>query len=179
MFEFLGLTYRVRSPLDQIDGPCPQQRVNRSMPFSGATHLQPPAIDTVRCESQQAFKELKERWVYDFKTYTQLAHCDLRVREDWHSLCRRRSAVMKLLAMVAVTVSVLAAPVVVFAQQDQQDGSIVTRAQVKAELARVVKAGYNPSAQDENYPTDMLAAEARAAEQAAGQSGAGPASQSN
>ncbi|WP_434667429.1 DUF4148 domain-containing protein [Paraburkholderia sp. A3BS-1L] len=78
---------------------------------------------------------------------------------------------MKSLAFAAITVSVLAAPALVFAQQD---GSTVTRAQVKAELIQLEKAGYNPAVRDPNYPNNIRAAEARVADQAAAQSSYGP-----
>jgi Domain of unknown function (DUF4148) len=58
----------------------------------------------------------------------------------------------------AIIVSaVLAAPVVSFAQSNQP----VTRAQVRAELIQLEKAGYNPGAYDPYYPDNLLAAQAR------------------
>jgi hypothetical protein len=42
-------------------------------------------------------------------------------------------------------------------------GSTVTRASVKAELAELEAAGYNPQGPQENYPVDLMAAEQRVA----------------
>lgn len=39
----------------------------------------------------------------------------------------------------------------------------VTRAQVRAQLVQIEKAGYNPARRDNNYPADIQAAEARVA----------------
>jgi len=39
----------------------------------------------------------------------------------------------------------------------------LTRAQVRAELVAVEKAGYNPQGPQENYPQDLMAAEQRVA----------------
>jgi hypothetical protein len=66
-----------------------------------------------------------------------------------------------LINAVALAVA-LAAPVAVFAQSNQP----VTRAQVRAELAQLEKAGYTPAAgRDPYYPDDIQAAEARVAAQ--------------
>ncbi len=59
----------------------------------------------------------------------------------------------------------IAAPVVSFAQSNQP----VTRAQVRAELVQLEKAGYSPiRGADPYYPTDIQAAEARVAAQNGG-----------
>jgi hypothetical protein len=82
---------------------------------------------------------------------------------------------MKSLVYAVVTVSVLAAPAVSFAQQSS---STVTREQVKAELTQLEKAGYNPGRRDPNYPEGIRAAQARVAAQngtAPAQTGYGPA----
>ena len=82
---------------------------------------------------------------------------------------------MKSLVYAVVTVSVLAAPAVSFAQQSS---STVTREQVKAELTQLEKAGYNPVRRDPNYPEDIRAAQARVAAQngtVPAQTGYGPA----
>jgi hypothetical protein len=69
---------------------------------------------------------------------------------------------MKSLIQAVVVAVALAAPVVVFAQSNQP----VTRAQVRAELIQLEKAGYNPSrGEDPNYPADIQAAEAKVAAQ--------------
>jgi hypothetical protein len=65
---------------------------------------------------------------------------------------------MKSLIKAVAIAAVLAAPVVSFAQSNQP----VTRAQVRAELVQLEKAGYYPSrASDATYPADIEAAEAR------------------
>ena len=69
---------------------------------------------------------------------------------------------MKSLIKAVAVALVLAAPVASFAQSNQP----VTRAQVRAELVQLEKAGYNPSATDDaTYPTQLQAAEARVAAQ--------------
>lgn len=69
---------------------------------------------------------------------------------------------MKSLIQAVVVAAVLVAPIASFAQSNQP----VTRAQVRAELVQLEKAGYNPSrSADTNYPSDILAAEARVAAQ--------------
>ena len=69
---------------------------------------------------------------------------------------------MKTLIQAVVVAAALAAPVAVFAQSSQP----VTRAQVRAELVELEKAGYNPShGEDPYYPADIQAAEAKVAAQ--------------
>ncbi|WP_250484065.1 DUF4148 domain-containing protein [Caballeronia sp. GaOx3] len=71
-------------------------------------------------------------------------------------------------------VAVLAAPG--FAQA-REDGP-VTRAQVRAELVQLERAGYNPAADQTTYPADIQRAEARvAAQQGAAASSYGGASE--
>ncbi|WP_144109708.1 DUF4148 domain-containing protein [Paraburkholderia sp. BCC1886] len=65
-----------------------------------------------------------------------------------------------LIKAVAVAL-VLAAPVASFAQSNQP----LTRAEVRAQLIQVEKAGYRPGVSDPYYPTDIQAAEARVAAQ--------------
>ncbi|SDH56265.1 DUF4148 domain-containing protein [Paraburkholderia phenazinium] len=74
---------------------------------------------------------------------------------------------MKSLIKAVAIAALLAAPVVSFAQTNEP----VTRAQVRNELIQLEKAGYNPSiSNDEDYPADIQAAEARvAAEKATAQ----------
>ena len=82
---------------------------------------------------------------------------------------------MKSWVYAVVTVSVLAAPAVSFAQQSS---STVTLEQVKAEPTRLEKAGYSPGRRDPNYPEGIRAAQARVAAQngtAPAQTGYGPA----
>jgi len=69
---------------------------------------------------------------------------------------------MKSLLYSVITVSVLAAPAVSFAQQSNGP---VTRAQVRAELIQLEQAGYNPVRHDANYPADLRAAQERVAAQ--------------
>ncbi|WP_168788035.1 DUF4148 domain-containing protein [Paraburkholderia aromaticivorans] len=69
---------------------------------------------------------------------------------------------MKSLIQAVVIAAALAAPVAVFAQSSQP----VTRAQVRAELVQLEKAGYNPArGKDPYYPADIQAAEAKVAAQ--------------
>lgn len=67
---------------------------------------------------------------------------------------------MKSLITVAIAAAVLAAPALSFAQQSQQP---VTRAQVRAELVELEKAGYNPGLTSPRYPQDLQDAQARIA----------------
>jgi hypothetical protein len=69
---------------------------------------------------------------------------------------------MKSLIQTVAIAAVLAAPVASFAQSSQP----VTRAQVRAELVQLEKAGYSPArGADPYYPADIQAAEARVAAQ--------------
>ena len=69
---------------------------------------------------------------------------------------------MKSLIEAVVVAAALAAQVAVFAQSSQP----VTRAQVRAELIQLEKAGYDPSARnDATYPAEIQAAEAKVAAQ--------------
>lgn len=82
---------------------------------------------------------------------------------------------MKSIIAAAFAISVLAAPAVSFAQQNNQP---LTREQVRAELIQLEQAGYRPGLSSPNYPDDIRAAEARVAEQkeaAAQNSAYGPA----
>ncbi|RQZ85899.1 DUF4148 domain-containing protein [Burkholderia anthinoferrum] len=73
---------------------------------------------------------------------------------------------MKTLACVALVLGTLTAPALSFAQSNTP----LTRAQVRADLVRVERAGYNPATgNDPQYPADIQAAEAKvAAEQQTG-----------
>ncbi|CAD6554169.1 MULTISPECIES: DUF4148 domain-containing protein [Paraburkholderia] len=69
---------------------------------------------------------------------------------------------MKSLVQAVVIAAALAAPVAVFAQSNQP----VTRAQVRADMVQVEKAGFNPARSNPNeYPANVQAAEARVAAQ--------------
>lgn len=68
---------------------------------------------------------------------------------------------MKSLIQAVVIAAVLAAPVASFAQSNQP----VTRAQVRAELIQLEKAGYQPGRDDPYYPEDIQAAQARVSAQ--------------
>ncbi|TCK84018.1 DUF4148 domain-containing protein [Paraburkholderia sp. BL9I2N2] len=69
---------------------------------------------------------------------------------------------MKSLIQVVVVAAALAAPVAVFAQSNAP----LTRAQVRAELIQLEKAGYHPGDGDNTtYPADIQAAEAKVAAQ--------------
>ncbi|MFM0335716.1 DUF4148 domain-containing protein [Paraburkholderia fungorum] len=70
---------------------------------------------------------------------------------------------MKSLIQAVIVAAVLAAPVASFAKQPNEP---VTRAQVRAELVQLEKAGYNPArGEDPYYPADIQAAEAKVAAQ--------------
>jgi len=58
------------------------------------------------------------------------------------------------------------APLFAFAQSVQPSNGPVTRTEVKAQLAAVEKAGYQPSATEARYPAGIQAAEAKVAKQA-------------
>ena len=79
---------------------------------------------------------------------------------------------MKSLLYTAIAASILAIPVVSFAQQSNAP---VTRAQVRAELIQIEQAGYTPGRRDPNYPEDIQAAQARVAAAQAQTSSYGPA----
>ncbi|SAL88936.1 membrane protein [Caballeronia arvi] len=64
---------------------------------------------------------------------------------------------MKSWVNAVVAVAVLSTPLASFAQSSES----VSRAQVRAELAQVEKAGYSPAAEDASYPAKLQAAEAR------------------
>ncbi|GAB7524460.1 DUF4148 domain-containing protein [Paraburkholderia sp. 2C] len=70
---------------------------------------------------------------------------------------------MKSLIKAVAIAAVLAAPVVAFAQSNP---SGLTRAQVRAELIQLEKAGYDPAmSNDATYPADIQAAERRVQDQ--------------
>ncbi|WP_027820850.1 DUF4148 domain-containing protein [Paraburkholderia bannensis] len=73
---------------------------------------------------------------------------------------------MKTTIIGIASIGMLVAPLLAFAQTNTHP----TRAEVRAELVQLEKAGYNPAKRDEaTYPSDIQAAEARvAAENAAG-----------
>jgi Domain of unknown function (DUF4148) len=77
---------------------------------------------------------------------------------------------MKALISAVVLAAAVAAPVASFAQSSQQP---VTRAEVRADLARLEKAGYDPLSDRQNYPNNILAAEARVHAEDANASGYG------
>jgi hypothetical protein len=64
---------------------------------------------------------------------------------------------MRSLIQFAVVAAALASPIATLAQS----AAPLTRAQVKAELAQLQQAGYSPSRDDPNYPSNIQAAEAR------------------
>ena len=83
---------------------------------------------------------------------------------------------MKSLIQAVVVAAVLAIPAVSFAQSTQstQSNQPLTRAEVKAQLIQIEKAGYNPAtANDYDYPANIQAAEARVAAQNGGATGYG------
>ncbi|TDV18569.1 DUF4148 domain-containing protein [Paraburkholderia caballeronis] len=76
---------------------------------------------------------------------------------------------MKSLIAAAFAVTVLAAPALTFAQENNVP---MTRAQVRAELVQLEKAGYRPGLSSPYYPEDLNAAQARVAQQDAPQASA-------
>jgi Domain of unknown function (DUF4148) len=73
--------------------------------------------------------------------------------------------IMKSLIEAAVVAALIATPFAAFAQSNQNNQP-VTRAQVRADLVKLEKAGYDPSTMNtDNYPANIQAAEARVAEQ--------------
>jgi hypothetical protein len=68
-----------------------------------------------------------------------------------------RFYIMKTIISAAVIAAALAAPIASFAQSNQP----VTRAQVRAELVQLEKAGYNPVGDHVDYPANLQAAQAR------------------
>ncbi|TAM02958.1 MAG: DUF4148 domain-containing protein [Paraburkholderia sp.] len=69
---------------------------------------------------------------------------------------------MKKLIPAIVVAAAFAIPAISFAQASQQG---LTRAQVRAELAELEHAGYNPATGHLDYPANIEAAEARVHEQ--------------
>ncbi|RZT39416.1 DUF4148 domain-containing protein [Cupriavidus agavae] len=66
---------------------------------------------------------------------------------------------MKKLTLLA-SAAILALPAMAFAQSTVQNGA-ETRAQVRADLIAVEKAGYDPARSNDDYPADLQAAEAK------------------
>ena len=64
---------------------------------------------------------------------------------------------MKTLISAVVVAAALVAPVASFAQSNQP----VTRAEVRAQLVQLEKAGYNPIGDHIDYPANLQAAQAR------------------
>jgi hypothetical protein len=63
----------------------------------------------------------------------------------------------KSLVSFVIVAAALTAPIAAFAQAD----SGISRAEVRAELVQLEKAGYNPASDHTHYPDALLAAEAR------------------
>jgi hypothetical protein len=79
---------------------------------------------------------------------------------------------MKSFIYAVAAASILCAPLASFAQV-QANQQPLTRAEVKADLARLEQAGYRPVADDPLYPADIQAAEARVAQEQAAKSAVG------
>lgn len=77
---------------------------------------------------------------------------------------------MKSSIYAVLAVSVLAAPITSFAQQNGP----ITREQVRAELVQLEQAGYDANANDSTYPANLQAALARVAVQNQMQAQAAP-----
>ncbi|CDY79338.1 hypothetical protein BGLT_02034 [Caballeronia glathei] len=76
---------------------------------------------------------------------------------------------MKALIQAVALAAAIAVPAISFAQSNQP----LTRAQVRAELVQLEKAGYDPSSDQTQYPKNILAAEQRVAAQNGATSGYG------
>jgi hypothetical protein len=76
---------------------------------------------------------------------------------------------MNQLVSAVVVAAAVAMPAISFAQQQQP----LTRAEVRARLIELQEAGYSPTANDMNYPEDLLAAQARVDAEHANTSGYG------
>lgn len=70
---------------------------------------------------------------------------------------------MNTLKKLLIGAAIVAAPALSFAQSVQNAQAPVTRASVLADLIAVEKAGYQPGRNDDNYPVDIQAAEAKVA----------------
>jgi hypothetical protein len=68
---------------------------------------------------------------------------------------------MKSSIHAVLVVSILATPIVTFAQQNEP----ITRDQVRAELVQLQQSGYNANASDAAYPSNVQEAQARVAAQ--------------
>jgi hypothetical protein len=77
--------------------------------------------------------------------------------------------IMKLVQSLIVAAALAIPAVSSFAQSNQP----VTRAEVKAQLVQLEKAGYQPGRNDPHYPDDIQAAEARVAAQNGASTGYG------
>jgi hypothetical protein len=79
---------------------------------------------------------------------------------------------MNTLKKMLIGAAIVAVPALSFAQSVQTAQAPVTRAEVRADLIAVEKAGYHPGRNDDDYPVDIQTAEAKvAAEQAMQQPG--------
>jgi len=74
---------------------------------------------------------------------------------------------MKLISKAIIFFVMVNAPLLAFAQSVHPENGPVTRAEVRANLAAVERAGYQPSATDALYPASIQAAEAKVAKQQA------------
>ncbi|MFM0327272.1 DUF4148 domain-containing protein [Caballeronia glebae] len=69
---------------------------------------------------------------------------------------------MKTFISAVAVAAALAVPALAFAQQSDAP---LSRAQVRAELVQLEKAGYNPNISDPSYPSNIQAAQARVSAQ--------------
>jgi len=70
---------------------------------------------------------------------------------------------MNTMKKLLIAAAIVTAPVMSFAQSVQNAQAPVTRASVLADLIAVEKAGYHPGRNDDDYPADIQAAEAKVA----------------
>jgi hypothetical protein len=80
-----------------------------------------------------------------------------RSSRDAHVISSAKELIMKTLIRVAA-VALAVSPLIAFAQSEQQG---LTRAQVRADLVNLEKAGYDPALRDPYYPNNLQAAEAK------------------
>lgn len=74
-----------------------------------------------------------------------------------------KDSIMKLLRITILIGAMFVTPIAAFAQQSSAG---LTRAQVRADLIQIERAGYNPAMRDNaKYPSDIQAAESRVAAQ--------------
>jgi len=93
---------------------------------------------------------------YTYASTTKRSHSSKRKTRNTKPQPKLLENTMKALKLLALA-ALAAAPVLSFAQSNEP----VTRAEVRAELVQLQQAGYNPSADETQYPSNIQAALAR------------------